>query len=305
MYGYWESMLMITSQLYNTEILVKFYACLGTWHYLGFISSNDRVALSIFLPPIVTSIFYFGMTFGGIKKDLLRMESIVILSYVADGIFRVVRFLLCRLKKGEFRSQILVSHWNRGKKVILLIWPLLYLTAYLLFGGRTWLQPEFVLGVTLILTVLYLAFLSIYLLPKDAPLPSRLACDREVNFVAWMILLLPFVATGELYAVLKGFHSWFHCKMLIPIALRFALAIQVFPKSIATPNLTKVDSEISRRVMRLLRVVTMAFGCWNLFALHVHDEILLHPLPALIMTATICDIAEFIERPRRHDSKIR
>jgi hypothetical protein len=285
---------MKTSLLYNTEILVKLLACLGAWHYLGFGGKNDEAFFSILLPPIGTSLLYNQMTFGGIKNDVVLLESTVILSFVADGIFRAVRFLVCRLLKGELLSQSSISLLNRPTAIALLVWSLMYLITCFLFGLKSWIQPEVVVGVALILMVLYLAFLSISLLPNDVPLRYQPAWDREVNFVVWMILLLPFIAVGDLYAVWKGLQSWVHCKVLILLSLRFALATHVFSPPIATPNPHKVDMELYRTMMRKLRVVTMGFGCWNLFALHVHGEILLHPLPALVMTATICDIVEFI-----------
>jgi hypothetical protein len=285
-------MFMKTSQLYNIEVLVKLYACLGAWHYLDFSFINDGALLSIFMPPIATSIFYYLMTNGYIRNVVLLMESIVILAFVADGLFRFIRFLLYRMLKGTLRSRVRFSNQNRSRWIFLLLWLLIfYLTAYLLYGEKTWLHPEFVVGIMLILLVLYQSVLLISMIPDGVPLSFRKVGDREVNFVVWMILLLPFITVGDLYVVLKGFHSWINCKMLIPVVLRLALATHFF--SIATPSPSGVHMENYRMMMRLLRVGVMAYSCWKLFALHIHDEILLHPLQALVMAATSCDIVEF------------
>lgn len=282
---------MKTSQLYNTEKLVKLFACFGALHYVVSTCDDNWAILSIFLAPIGASIFYLWMTFDEIKTNVVQWESIVILAFVADGIFRSVRILLCQFKKRSLRSQLL-SQWNLSRTTVLLFWPSMYLTAYVLFGSKTWLQPEFVMGVALMLTVYYLAFLSISLLPEDLPFRHRVECGPEVNFVSWIIVLLPFIVVGDLYAALKGFHSLFPFIFLVVLAVRFALAVHV--SSIATKNPSKLGAPIYRTMIWLLRVVTMVYGCWNLFTLHVHEEILLHPLPGLVMAATICDVVEFI-----------
>ena len=286
---------MKTSQLYNVGILVKIYACIGAWYYLGVGSSVDHSMLSSIIPSIGASIFYYWISYGveGSNAYLIESKTVAVLAFVADGLFRVVRFLLTvyRCQKGTCRSQVLLSS-PTIKCISLLLFLLICMTVYVRFGEKPWLQPEFVLGITLILSVLYLSILSISILPDDGSMCSREMFEREVNYVAWVIVLIPFITIGDLYVVLKGFHSWVNCNILLPVAFRFAMIVRSF--SIAPPSSSNRLTGKYRTTIKLIRAVSMTLGCWNIFLLHTHEEILLHPLPALILLATICDIIELL-----------
>jgi hypothetical protein len=285
-YGFGKGIVMATSQLYNIEVLVNFYACIGAWRYLS--QCTNRI--SVVFPPIGTALFYCWMSFGSRWNHSLSIFSIFVIAFIADGFFLSFRYALNRFLKGTWRSETIFT--NRSVSVCFLFWILVWAATYVWLEAESLFWPQFVVGVTSIATVLIFALVLVAKLPEEAPSQYTEWIDRQTNFVVWLILLLPFITVGDLYVVLKGLSSWVACKISVPIAFRLALAIHV--QSRTRFPVSSLHPEKKLFIIRLLRVVAVGISSWRLFVVNINDEVVLHAVPTLLLVATVCDTVELL-----------
>lgn len=285
--------------MYNAEVLVNLYACVGAWRYLNVLHTavpgyNSMMAF-ILLPPIGTAaIARMCMALGYYKSSFsaLPFLSVLILAFAADGIFLSVRLLLNRFKRERgSRPNSLLS-----KTMIftcLLSWTLCWYIAFSFAGATAWLRPQAFLSVTSIALVFVLGMSLVASIPSSLGPESAVWCTRQVNFVAWLLLLLPFIVVGDLIVIPESLTTWTVPKVLIPIAIRHALSIYAISFA---PGI--VRSSISgATAFRLFRAIVVTFGCWNVLAFDLHDgaasrDFSFHPLSTLLLIASFCDVVE-------------
>jgi hypothetical protein len=295
-YGWYAAFAMETSLLYNTEILVNLFAILGIVRYLRLnIGDETKMAsslISITFPPILCTILYYCFSIGVKRKHTIAILSLFILAFVADSIFIITKFVLYRYLQGYWKSPN-ASVFSAGKPVFMftiLLWIALYFT----LGHNSWFRIEFAAVATTIAWVVLLSILMIATIPKIRGIQQTQAFyfDRQLNYVVLLLWVLPPIIIGELYAIIKGIHTWCVYVILVPVLVRLVLTTYtvLFVESFLLAATIPMGKQI--KAMRRCRFIVLSLCCWRLLTFDVHDQVVLHPLPTLILVATAFDTLE-------------
>jgi hypothetical protein len=288
---------METSMLHNAEILVNLYGIVGAVHYLQLdVITTNRLPqiMSVIFPSITCAILYHAVSLGSRWKYTMSFPTILILAFVADAIFLFTRFLFrrfirgtCCRKQATSNGYILVTYFSF---VILLT-----VVLGVVLGSKTWIRLDFFIGITVIGLIYLLSLLLIANSPKEeAGGQYATYYDSQLQFVTLVFWILPFIAIGDMYSMFKGINAWSVFANLFPIIVRLSLAIfYVHPTKIqSTSNVAKTRKRDA--LLRTCRFGSISLCSWRLLTLDIDHQMLLHPLPTLILTATACDVIEIL-----------
>lgn len=287
---------METSLLYNTEILVNLFTILGIVRYLRLDNFGGSKMVSSIVsttyPPILCTILYYCMSFGVKRKHTVPSLSILILAFVADAIFITTKFVLRTYLQGALKMRN-ASVFSVATPIFIFT-ILSWLVLYFVLGQKSWFRVEFVAVVTTIAMVVELSMLLVTVIPKGQPTQQAFALyyERQLNYVVLLLWMLPPTIIGEVYAIFKGIHAWGVHMILFTILVRLVLTIYsvLWVKSCSKPPSTPMSKK--EIALQVCCFTMLPLCCWRLLTLDVYDQILLHPLPMVLLVATSCDAME-------------
>jgi hypothetical protein len=247
-------MLMESAQLSNVELLIILYAYIGAWRCMTSSAPSSGLALWATTFPIAVVVVSMLLPLWATFHCWLCIEStvprhaILLLSYVADSIFLLLRWTLRYCVRG-----IWLLSGPRVKASSVLAWRLLWLFVVTACGAQlvySILTPAFagtgerqrqfelldgrsLLALTSfvfspVLALALTAGLSRQSVHKGVVDDSAPLMDRYINAVAWTLPLVPLLSVGEVYYIfVRGKASSTSGAALIwtvaPVALRFIL----------------------------------------------------------------------------------
>jgi hypothetical protein len=266
------------------------YACVSACRYLNLCLFPDGyLFLVLLLPPIGTAILSSWISRATRPRSALPFISILVLAFTADGIFLSLRLLLNQCLRGKWSlTNPVRKKWIFGCLLsLILCWSI----ACALFGSAAWLQPQAVLSITSLIVVWMLALALVAKLPPSARPEAAFWYNRQVDFVVWMLLLLPFITVGDFVVIPEGLVSWTVPKVLIPVGIRLVLSLHVI-SWVSRP----MRQSTLGTIVRFLRACVVTACCWKLLTIDLRDgasdDYSFHPLSALLLSASICDIVE-------------
>lgn len=291
---------METSLLYNTEILVNLFAFLGTVRYLRLdfdVVGNKLVlpTMSITFHPILCTILYYVISIGVQRKHTIPILSMFILAFLADSIFITTKFVLHKYLQGTLSCYEKPSTSFFVIKTVSILTILFWIILYAILGRKSWFRMEFVIVVTATALVSFLSIFLITTIPKGESVqqPQALYHERQLNYVVMLLWMLPPIVIGEIYAIFKGIYTWGIYAILLPVVVRLALnnnSVYCVTSFFLHPLLIPTTKQ--KVAMQLCRFIILSFCCWNLLTLDIHDHKILHPLPMLLLVATLCAIPD-------------
>lgn len=310
---------METALLYNADILVQLYACIGTWRYSGHfpakVYSNSN-ALFIWLAPIGTFLLVSlsqRITHHSDGNNMMDMSylSLLVLVLTADGIFLLVRSILtvlARIIPPRQQNQSIILRWHRQWTFLLLLAGAM--TSMAICGVQlgeswAWSRPQAVLSLLSIVAVYVVGLYLVTELPIDGNVTCSIFVERQIDFVTWIWLVVPFLSFGNLVMIPERLTAWTLPLSLLPIASRLA-----FTAAYTTSACSNGDEDIFSRklpvwssVNSVLRAVVAVLGCWRVAGAAsslYYGEDVLHPIAQLAVIFSIWDIAEMALIASRH-----
>ena len=286
---------METSLLYNTEILVNLFAVLGMVRDLRFeVGGGSKLVPSIIFLPIVCTLLYYWMSFGAKRKHTITILSMFILAFVADAIFITTKFVLYTYLQGSWKTPNAIGF--SAVQLISILMTIIWIVLSFILRRKAWFTYEFITAITTFSSVVVWSILLIAKIPKGRAVqhPQALYFDRQLNYVVFLLWILPPTLIGELYAIIKGIHTWGAHVILLPVLFRLVLTVTTysFPwvKTFCqTPTIPTVKKVIA---LQKCRFIVLPLCCWRLLTLDTHDQIMLHPLPTFLLVATALDTIE-------------
>jgi hypothetical protein len=214
---------MESALLSNVELLIILYAYIGAWRCI--VSSTTLAHVVSILLPLLATVHYRLFI-----ESMVSWHSIILLSYVADSIFLLLRLTLRYSVRGV---------WLSGRDKAGVLWRLLLLFAmtvcgaqlvYIItFAGKR--QFELLDGRSL-LTLSSFVFSPVLALVLTAGLSRQSVgdprVDRYIDVVTWTLPLVPLILAGEVYYIfVRGKASSTSGVALIwkvaPVALRLII----------------------------------------------------------------------------------
>jgi hypothetical protein len=302
---------METTLLYHAQTLVDLFACIAAWRYLDWIPLPGWLASFAWFPPIGTAILFYASSnrlehrHGTVHHMPLPLPSLVILALSADAVFLTACWLLNRFVQGtQYRAVDAQSATRRYSKVtwVVLCGILLLLTAGVVARGKghgwPWLRPQAVLTVGSWVLILLTGYALVAQLPPTARSenPRRGWDRRHVMFVAWIWILAPFLAIGDVVVIPEGLTTWTVPIVFVPVALRLYLSAQAL--SMCQHGIVSTARPMVRVVTRALWTCQAVAVGWTFVATAGRESTLIlivrfcHPLSKLLLLVSACDVLE-------------
>jgi hypothetical protein len=301
---------METALLYHAQTLVDLFACIAAWRYLDWIPLPGWLASFAWFPPIGTTILFYASSnrlehrHGTVHHMPLSLPSLVILALSADAVLLTVCWLLtCFVQGTQYRAVDAQSATRRCSKVTwVAMWgALLLLVAGIVARGKShgwpWLRPQAVLTVASWILILLTGYALVAQLPPTARSenPRRGWDRRQVIFVAWVWILAPFLAIGDVVVIPEGLTTWTVPIVFVPVALRLYLSAQAL--SMCQHGTVSTARPMVRVVTRALSVCQAVAVGWTFDATAgLKYSILIvrfcHPLSKLLLLVSACDVLE-------------
>jgi hypothetical protein len=231
--------------------------------------------------------------------------SLVILALSADAVLLMVCWLLTRfVQSREYRAVDAqhVTRWISKVTWVALCGILFALMAgFVMHGkdkGRLWLRPQAVLTVASWILLLLTGYTVVAQLPPTAQSepPQHGWNRRQVIFVAWVWILAPFLAIGDVVVIPEGLTTWTVPIVLVPVALRLYLSAQALP--LWQHGQVAMAHPMVRVVTRALWACQVVAVGWTFVATAGHESTIIpidrfcHPLSKLLLLVSACDVLQ-------------
>jgi len=297
--GYWMGWAMETGLLYNTEILVHAFVCIGSFRYLqphwmntaggSSKGSRSRTRRFLWLPALSLGVlqYYTILRFHASMDPLIapRFSTVLVQSLVADAVFLTLqwilnRFLGSRANCGESKSRLgaAVEHMTNIWIWVPLLSILLLLEAtmgnVLLFGHAS-------KGILCALSLVFAYIFGLAAIAKLAPKDfmdgdsgkDSKSCwiEQQVNFAVWVMVLLPIVALGDVVVFVKGLTAtWVIPAVTLVLGVRFWFVVRTH--SLLCNSRVSVDEMIWTRQSFWFQAATLAYACWAVLSCNVQSD---------------------------------
>jgi hypothetical protein len=300
---------METALLYNAQILVDLFACVAAWRYLDWIPLPGWLALLAWFPPIGTAVLFhvssnrFEHRYGTVRHMPLSLFSLVILALCADAVLLMVCWLLKRFVQGrQYRAvdtQRATRWFSKMMTRVVLCGFLLLLLAGIVTrrdsNVRLWLRPQAALTVGSWISILLTGYALVAQLPPNpqSEHPRHGWNRRQVMFVAWVWILAPFLAIGDVVVIPECLTTWTVPIVFVPVALRLYLSTRALPLC-----QHGTFSTAHKMVTRALWACQVGAVGWTFVATAGHESTMViidrfcHPLSKLLLLVSACDVLE-------------
>jgi hypothetical protein len=248
-------MLMEAALLYNVELLITLYAYIGAWRCI--ISSSTASwapAVSMLLPLFATVHCRLFI------ESMVPLHSIVLLAYVADAIFLLLRLILLYSVRGVWvAGHRAVTGALRRLSFSFILTACVLQLVHVVIGFAEKRQIELLDGQPL-LALASFAFSPVLALTFVAGFSRQTSgcdpqIDRYVDGVAWSMPLVPLILAGEIYYIfVRGKTSSTLGAALVWKVLPVVLGLILGYVAIINPVREKAVRRATSTVLQVVRV---------------------------------------------------
>jgi len=295
-YGHLTAFAMETGLLYNAEIMVNAYACLGAWRYLhsDTFAVGSSTSWLLWLPALLFAVIQYLILMGLHSHAAPRFGSVLVLAYAADAVFLSFQWSLNCFLRGRWAELIFLEgaviedKWFRGTLAVLFA-----IALYQLLG----FPPKANLSLLSLGVVYVLAFTVVAGLPREdcrcrSP-ELKDWRDRQISFVVWTMVLLPILSIGDVVASVKGLATTtaITVAFVIPVGLRLWIVLPVYFKIVSHPNVRGIPSGC---FWYWLHAATLSLACWGLLQGTGFEWWPFHPLSLPLTACAVEDCFEIV-----------
>ena len=295
-YGHLKAIAMETGLLYNAEIMVDAYACLGAWRYLhsDTFAVGSSTSWLLWLPALLFAMIQYWVLMRVHSHAAPRFGSVLVLAYAADAVFLSFQWSLNCFLRGRWaeiiflEGAVIKDKWFRGTLAALLA-----IALYHFFG----FPPKANLSLLSLGVVYVLAFTVVAGLPREdcrcrSP-ELKDWRDRQISFVVWTMVLLPILSIGDVIASVKGLATTtaIAVAVVIPIGFRLWIVLPAYFKILSHPNVRGIPSEC---FWYWLHAATLSFACWGLLQGTGFEWWPFHPLSLPLTACAVEDCLEIV-----------